>query len=150
MQLAELNVGRLRGTTDDPIVAEFMENLDWINGLGKRMPGFVWMMEGAAGAGNTEAKIDGDPRYVPNLTVWETAAQLETFVFKTLHAKFMERRAEWFEALETMHFVMWWVPDGHKPTLAEALAKLAQLQSNGETPAAFGWDYLRANPQPPA
>lgn len=150
MQLAELNVGRLRGTTDDPIVAEFMENLDRINGLGKRMPGFVWMMEGAAGAGNTEAKIDGDPRYVPNLTVWETAAQLETFVFKTLHAKFMERRAEWFEALETMHFVMWWVPDGHKPTLAEALAKLAQLQSNAETPAAFGWDYLRANPQPPA
>jgi len=150
MQLAELNVGRLRGTTDDPIVAEFMENLDRINGLGKRMPGFVWMMEGAAGAGNTEAKIDGDPRYVPNLTVWETAAQLETFVFKTLHAKFMERCAEWFEALETMHFVMWWVPDGHKPTLAEALAKLAQLQSNGETPAAFGWDYLRANPQPPA
>jgi hypothetical protein len=150
MQLAELNVGRLRGTTDDPIVAEFMENLDRINGLGKRMPGFVWMMEGAAGAGNTEAKIDGDPRYVPNLTVWETAAQLETFVFKTLHAKFMERRAEWFEALETMHFVMWWVPDGHKPTLAEALAKLAQLQSNGETPAAFGWGYLRANPQPPA
>jgi hypothetical protein len=150
MQLAELNVGRLRGTTDDPIVAEFMGNLDRINGLGKRMPGFVWMMEGAAGAGNTEAKIDGDPRYVPNLTVWETAAQLETFVFKTLHAKFMERRAEWFEALETMHFVMWWVPDGHKPTLAEALAKLAQLQSNGETPAAFGWDYLRANPQPPA
>jgi len=150
MQLAELNVGRLRGNTDDPIVAEFMENLDRINGLGKRMPGFVWMMEGAAGAGNTEAKIDGDPRYVPNLTVWETAAQLETFVFKTLHAKFMERRAEWFEALETMHFVMWWVPDGHKPTLAEALAKLAQLQSNGETPAAFGWDYLRANPQPPA
>ncbi len=150
MQLAELNVGRLRGTTDDPIVAEFMENLDRINGLGKRMPGFVWMMEGAAGAGNTEAKIDGDPRYVPNLTVWETAAQLETFVFKTLHAKFMERRAEWFEALETMHFVMWWVPDGHKPTLAEALAKLAQLQSDGETPAAFGWDYLRANPKPPA
>lgn len=92
MQLAELNVGRLRGNTDDPIVAEFMENLDRINGLGKRMPGFVWMMEGAAGAGHTEAKIDGDPRYVPNLTVWETAAQLETFVFKTLHAKFMERR----------------------------------------------------------
>ena len=150
MQLAELNVGRLRGNTDDPIVAEFMENLDRINGLGKRMPGFVWMMEGAAGAGNTEAKIDDDPRYVPNLTVWETAAQLETFVFKTLHAKFMERRAEWFEALETMHFVMWWVPDGHKPTLAEALAKLAQLQSDGKTPAAFGWDYLRANPKPPA
>ena len=38
MQLAELNVGRLRGTTDDPIVAEFMENLDRINGLGNGCP----------------------------------------------------------------------------------------------------------------
>lgn len=150
MQLAELNVGRLRGNTDDPIVAEFMKNLDRINGLGKRMPGFVWMMEGTAGAGNTEAKIDGDPRFVPNLTVWESAAQLETFVFNTLHAKFMERRAEWFEALETMHFVMWWVPDGHEPTLAEALGKLTQLQANGDTADAFGWNYLRANPFAPA
>ena len=127
-----------------------MENLDRINGLGKRMPGFVWMMEGAAGAGNTEVKIYGDPCYVPNLTVWDTAAQLETFVFKTRHAKFMERRAEWFEALETMNFVMWWVPDGHRPTFVEASAKLAQLHIDGETPAAFGWDYLHANPPAPA
>lgn len=150
MQLAELNVGRLVAPTDDPRVADFMDNLDRINGLGKRMPGFVWMMEGTAGAGNTEAKIDGDAQFVPNLTVWETAAQLETFVFDTLHAKFMERRAEWFEVLDKMHFVMWWVPAGHQPTLDEALAKLAHLQAHGESAHAFGWDYLRANPNQPA
>lgn len=44
--LAELNVGRLVAPNDDPRVAEFMDNLDRVNGLGKRMPGFVWMMEG--------------------------------------------------------------------------------------------------------
>ena len=56
--LAELNVGRLVAPTDDPRVAEFMNALDQVNGLGKRMPGFVWMMEGsgAPGTGNTEAK----------------------------------------------------------------------------------------------
>lgn len=150
MHLAELNVGRLIAPTDDPRVVSFMENLDRINGMGKRMPGFVWMMEGTAGAGNTEAKIDGDPQFVPNLTVWETAAQLETFVFDTLHAKFMDRRAEWFEVLGKMHFVMWWGPCGHRPTLDEALAKLAQLEAQGDSAAAFGWNYLRANPQPPA
>ena len=66
MQLAELNVGRLIAPTDDPRVADFMNNLDRINGLGKRMPGFVWIMVGAGepGTGNTEAKIDGDPRFV--------------------------------------------------------------------------------------
>ena len=57
-----------------------MENLDRINGLGKRMPGFVWMMEGSGepGTGNTEAKIGGDPQYVSNLTVWEDAPSLSS------------------------------------------------------------------------
>lgn len=108
MHLAELNIGRLIAPKEDPRVADFMDNLDLINGLGKRMSGFVRMMEGAPGEGNTATAIDGDPQYIPNLTVWESAAELESFVFKTLHAKFMERRAEWFEVLGEMHFVMWW------------------------------------------
>jgi len=108
------------------------------------MPGFVWMMEGEAGEGNTATAIDGDPQYIPNLTVWETPAQLETFVFGTLHAKFMQRRAEWFEILGEMHFVMWWVPAGHRPTLQEALDKLAHLRAHGDSDAAFGWDHIRA------
>lgn len=150
MHLAELNIGRLLAPTDDPRVAEFMANLDRINGLGKRMPGFVWMMEGSGepGTGNTAAKIGNDPQFVSNLSVWETPAQLETFVFGTLHEKFMRRGKEWFETLVQMHFVMWWVPPGTQPTLDEALAKLAYRETNGDSPAAFGWDWLRAHPAP--
>ena len=143
--LAELNVGRLVAPTDDPRVAEFMAALDDINGLGKRMPGFVWMMEGSGepGTGNTETKIGGDARFIANLTVWENAETLENFVFNTLHRRFYERRREWFEVLGEMHFVMWWVPVGHKPSLEEALARLADLQANGDTDQAFGWSYLK-------
>ena len=147
MHLAELNVGRLIADTDDPRVAEFMDNLDRINGLGKRMPGFVWMMEGSGepGTGNTETKIDGDPRYVANLTVWEDLATLETFVFGTLHKKFYDRRAEWFALMGEQHFVMWWVPEGHRPTLEEALERLAHLRDNGDSATAFGWNWARQN-----
>ena len=145
MYLAELNVGRLLAPTDDPKVAEFMENLDRINGLGKRMPGFVWMMEGSGepGTGNTDAKIDGDPQYVSNLTVWETAETLEKFVWNTLHHKFYERRDEWFEHKTDKHFVMWWVPRDHRPTLQEGLARLDHLREKGDSDHAFGWAYLR-------
>ena len=45
--------------------------------------------------------------------------------------------------LGKMHFVMWWVPAGHKPTLDEALDRLAQLQANGDSDHAFGWSYLK-------
>ncbi len=145
MHLAELNVGRLLAPTDDPRVAEFMGALDRVNGLGKRMPGFVWMMEGSGdpGTGNTEAKIDGDAQYVSNLTVWENVETLEAFVWNTVHRAFYERRQEWFEVLGKMHFVMWWVPAGHRPTLEEALERLEHLRVHGDSEQAFGWKYLK-------
>ncbi|PRY91236.1 DUF3291 domain-containing protein [Donghicola tyrosinivorans] len=142
--LAELNVGRLVAPTDDPRVAEFMDALDRINGLGKRMPGFVWMMEGSGepGTGNTDAKIGGDPQHVSNLTVWENVETLENFVWNTVHRQFYERRTEWFEILGEMHFVMWWVPEGHQPTLDEALEKLDHLRKHGNSDFAFDWSWL--------
>jgi hypothetical protein len=143
--LAQLNVGRLVAETDDPRVAEFMAALDRVNGLGKRMPGFVWMMEGSGepGTGNTEAKIAGDPRFVSNLTVWESLESLETFVWNTVHRQFYERRREWFELLGEQHLVLWWVPEGHRPTLDEALARLAHLKAQGDSEHAFGWAFAK-------
>lgn len=143
MHLAELNIARLLAPTDDPKVAEFMANLDRINGLGKRMPGFVWIMEGSDGAGNTETKLDGDPQFVSNLTVWEDFESLSTFVHQTLHAKFMARKAEWFHVAEKPQFVMWWIEEGHIPTLEEGLERLAYLQSNGNSDHAFGWSWVK-------
>ena len=145
MHLAELNIGRLLAPTDDPRVAEFMNALDRINGMGKRMPGFVWMMEGSGepGRGNTETKLDGDAQFVSNLTVWESVETLENFVWNTVHRSFYERRQEWFEVLDRMHFVMWWVPAGHRPTLDEALERLAYLERKGPTDHAFGWSHLK-------
>ena len=34
--LAQLNIGRLRYPTDDPRMADFMNNLDLVNGLAER------------------------------------------------------------------------------------------------------------------
>jgi hypothetical protein len=144
MHLAQLNIGRLVAEPGDARVEEFMAALDLVNGVGKRSPGFVWMMEGSGepGTGNTETKIDGDPRFVANLTVWEDVDSLEAFVWNTVHRQFYERRAAWFEVLGDMHFVMWWVEPGHRPTLEEALSRLDHLRSNGASDHAFDWDHL--------
>jgi heme-degrading monooxygenase HmoA len=143
--LAQLNIGRLVAPTDNPRVAEFMGALDRVNGMGKRMPGFVWMMEGSGepGRGNTDIKLDGDPRFVANLTVWETPEALERFVWDTVHRQFHARRAEWFEVLGTQHFVMWWVPAGHRPTLDEGRDRLVHLDRHGDSDHAFGWAHLK-------
>lgn len=142
--LAQLNIGRLAGPTDDPRVADFMANLDRINGIGKRMPGFVWMMEGSGepGRGNTEVKVGGDPQFVSNLTVWESPEALARFVWHTAHRRFHERRHAWFQVLKRPHFVMWWIEAGHQPALDEGLARLDYMTLHGESDHAFGWSYL--------
>jgi len=145
MHLAELNVGRLVAPTDDPRVKDFMDNLERVNGLGRRMPGFVWMMSGSGepGRGATDIAIGGDPLFVPNLSVWKDAESLERFVWGTIHKQFYERRAEWFEVLGEQHFVMWWIDEGHQPTLDEALERLEYRKAHGDTDRAFGWDWLK-------
>lgn len=145
MHLAQLNIGRLVASTDDARVADFMRALDAVNGVGKRSAGFVWMMEGSGepGRGNTDVALDGDPRFVSNLTVWEDVESLESFVWNTVHRQFYARRAEWFEVMQDQHFVMWWVEPGHRPTLDEARARLAHKQAHGDSDHAFGWSYLQ-------
>ena len=145
--LAELNIGRLRAAPGSAEVADFIDNIDRINGLGKRSPGFVWMLEGSgeSNAGATETAIGGDPLLVPNLTVWEDAQSLKAFAFKTVHSQFFKRRAEWFVPLGLPHFVMWWIPKGHRPSLAEALERLEDLRKNGPSARAFGWAELRGS-----
>jgi len=115
MHLAQLNVGYFRYPTSDPRMAEFMDNLDRVNALAERSPGFVWRL---AGDNNnaTEFRI-GDDMAV-NLSVWETPKALEDYVFKTVHARFYKQRGDWFVKMDTPHMVFWWVEEGHRPAHA--------------------------------
>jgi hypothetical protein len=121
-----------------------MKALDLVNGVGKRSPGFVWMMEGSGepGTGNTDSKLGGDPQFIANLTVWESVETLESFVWNTIHRQFYQRRREWFEVLDQMHLAMWWIPMGHRPTLNEAMGRMDHLNRNGDSDHAFGWKWL--------
>lgn len=139
MHLAELNVGRTRFDTDAPEMAGFMDNLDRVNAIADRAPGFVWRMQDETGNA-TSIKPTDDPRFITNLSVWEDFASFEHFVRNTVHKQFLHRKAEWFETPAKPYFVMWLVPAGHRPGLDEALARLADLAANGPSDRAFGWE----------
>jgi hypothetical protein len=84
-----------------------------------------------------------DPRILPNLTLWENVEALERFVWQTVHRRFYGRREKWFEHIETP-LVMWFVPTGHRPMLAEGVERLEHLKAHGPSDYAFGWDRIPA------
>lgn len=141
MKLAELNVGYAAHPLDDPRMADFMNNLDRMNALAERSTGFVWRMQSDAGNA-TDIEVPGTEGMISNLSVWDDVESLGNYVFNTVHARFYERRHEFFQAMKSNHFVMWYVPDGHIPTLEEAMDRLRHLEANGSSEQAFGWDHV--------
>lgn len=139
--IAELNVARRRYALDDPRFADFMTNLDRINAVAERSPGFVWRLKGE-GSNATDLTVEVDPFLIVNVSLWETVEDLERFVFATVHHHFYRRRAEWFPEMATRNFVMWRVARDHRPTLAEAMERLAELDRDGPTDRVFGWENL--------
>ena len=134
--VAQLNVGRSVASLDDPIMAGFMDRLADINALGERSPGFVWRLQGETGNATTIHAYD-DPRMIVNLTVWESIEDLYAFAYHSQHMEVFRRRREWFEQLDGPSLVLWWLPAGELPTVAEARSRLDLLAANGPTAEAF-------------
>ena len=138
--LAQLNIGKFRSTRNDPVMADFFDNLDRINAVAERMPGFVWRLKDDSGNA-TNIPWVGDPTMAVNLSVWESIEALEKFVWQTAHSKIYNRKAEFFEKPTSPHFVMWWIEAGHIPTLEEAKERLDHLTMHGGSEHAFGWEH---------
>jgi hypothetical protein len=135
--LAQFNVARIRYPLDDPHMAEFVDNVARVNALAEQIDGFVWRLQDDIGNA-MGIEVYGDPRILPNLTVWETVAALERFVWKTVHSRFYNRRTEWFEPMETP-LALWHVPAGHRPKIEEGIARRDCLMVRGPSEEAFGW-----------
>jgi len=138
--LAQFNIARIRYPLDDPRMTEFVDNVDRVNKLAEQIEGFVWRLQDTSGHA-MNMRVYDDPAILPNLTLWESAEALERFVWQTVHGRFYRRRDEWFEKIETP-LVLWWLPAGERPTLAEGIARLEYLKAHGPGDCAFGWENL--------
>jgi hypothetical protein len=142
-QLVHLNIGRLLGGHDDPRMVDFFAQLETINGLAEASVGYVWRLtEEEMGA--SAMVWPGDETVVGTLSVWASVESLEKFVWQSAHATAYARKREWFQKMKGPAFVMWWIPAGHKPTLADGKARLEYLVEFGPSDHAFGWEHMAA------
>jgi len=138
--LAQFNIARIRYPLDDPRMAEFVDNVARVNALVEQIDGFVWRLKDESGHA-MNMRVYDDPTILPNLTLWQNAESLERFVRQTLHGRFYRRREEWFEPIDTP-LVMWWVPAGTRPTMADGVKRRDHLIAHGASEFAFGWESI--------
>jgi uncharacterized protein DUF3291 len=143
--LAQINIGRLLAPIDDPQTAEFVAQLDPINAVADKAPGFVWRLQSASGNA-TDIAYSDDPFIIVKMSVWESIEALRNFAYKADHARVFRDRAKWFEKMDKPNYCLWWIPAGHIPTVAKGRERLEHYQQNGATPYSF-W-FNQRFPQP--
>lgn len=148
-ELAQLNIGIIRGPIGSPVMAEFVANLDCINALADRSPGFVWRLQTEEGNA-TAIRPYEDENIAMNMSVWRDVESLNAFVYRSAHVEIMRRRKEWFERMTEAFLVLWWVRKGHQPSVQEAIAKLDLLRARGPTAEAFTFRQTFPPPDAPA
>jgi hypothetical protein len=144
-RLAQINISRLVAPLDDPKVAEFVAQLEPINALADKAPGFVWRLQSDSGNA-TDIAYSEDPFIIVNMSVWESMEALREFAYKSNHMKVFRDRAKWFEKAVKPGYCLWWIPAGHIPTVAEGRERLEHYQARGATPYSF-W-FSQHFPQP--
>lgn len=140
--LAQINIGRLLAPIDDPLIADFVRQLDDINALAESSPGFVWRLKDDVSNDATSINVFGDPLIIVNMSVWESAEDLKNFAYKSAHVQVFRDRARWFEKMEVAHMALWWVPVGVMPTAEEGRDRLLYLRENGESKRVFTFRNL--------
>jgi heme-degrading monooxygenase HmoA len=135
-QLAQINIARLIAPLDDPRIAEFIAQLEPINKLADRSPGFIWRLQSAQGNA-TDLAYSDDPFIIANMSVWESIEALKAFTYNSQHSHLFRDRKKWFGKMEVPHYCLWWLPTGHRPTLSEGRTRLECYQRYGSTPEAF-------------
>ncbi len=145
--LAQVNIARTKAPLDDPLMRGFVEQLDPINQLADRSPGFVWRLQTEEGDATSILLFD-DPRLIVNLSVWTSFEALKAYVYSGDHLSVLKSKKSWMEKLDTPSLALWWLPVGQLPTPEEAKERLALLAKNG--PSATVFTFARPYPAPEA
>jgi len=140
--LAQLNIAKMKFAIDDPELADFVARLEDINALADESPGFVWRLQ--TDDGDATAIDHFGPDYLVNMSVWEDVDSLHGYVYRSAHNEVMALRKLWFDRMLEAYSVLWWIPAGTVPTIAQADERLQCLRHNGPGAEAFTFKQIFA------
>lgn len=144
-ELAQANIARMRAPLEDPIMADFVDQLDRVNQCAENSTGFIWRLQTEEGDA-TAIRVFDDERLLFNMSVWASVEALHAYTYRSLHVGPLRDRKRWFERFDRPHIVLWWVPAGRRPMVEEAEERFSHLWTHG--PTEFGFTFKTTFPPP--
>ncbi len=62
---------------------------------------------------------------------------MKNYVYRTAHVELIQDREAWFNKIVPKHQTMWWIAQGHVPTIEEGKERLEYLRKHGPIAQAF-------------
>jgi hypothetical protein len=138
MHLAQLNIAQAKDHMESETMKDFVANTERINSLAEAHPGFIWRLVSEEGDDDSYDMVLWDsPFIITNMSVWKDRDSLFDYVYNSAHVEILKRKKEWFRKISKMHLVLWYVREGHIPTITEAKDRLEHLHKHGESEYAF-------------
>jgi hypothetical protein len=141
--LAHSNIAWMHGTLGEPVMLGLASRIEEINRLAEESRGFVWRIpDSETSIPHLEvfrADFPGfDPaRFFYNMSVWESLEDLREYTFFSAHAEMIYERRQWLDSIVGANVALWWIPEGHRPTVLESAERLRHVRNFGPTPYAF-------------
>jgi hypothetical protein len=143
--LAQVNISQMLAPLTEPLMAEFVAQLEAINATADATPGFVWRLKNEGGNATNIRAFDDDLILI-NLSVWESIEALSNYVYRSKHGAMIRKRRNWFKHCNKPTVALWWIEFGEIPTIEEAKERLEHLQQNDSAPYAFS--FAKPFPKP--
>ena len=117
--------------------------IDEINRLAEESRGFVWRLPGSEATPDALQPFEADfpgfhrDRFFYNMSVWENLEDLRNYTFHSAHAELLNERHQWVDPIVGASVALWWIPAGHRPSIAESAERLRSVRDRGPSPYAF-------------
>ena len=142
-QLAQINIAQMKAPLHHPSMKSFVDLIPETYTLAENSPGFVWRLPDEPIEPNI--RLFSDTTLV-NMSVWQDVEALMNYVYKSAHSAVMRDRKQWFDKMDGVHQVLWWIEAGQFPTIQEVKNRLDHLISKGESATAFTFKNPFAKP----
>lgn len=132
--LAQANQATMLAPLDNPIMADFVSQLDEIDLLAANSRGFI-----------AQPEVADDESFVPkdvlvNVSLWDTVEHLEAFTFAGRHLEMLAQREKWFRPNELPAYVLFWNPKNEVLSMRVIFERFDMLKAKGSNPLAFTFE----------